>query len=322
MFFDVRQASAITTAGQLSIRWIENKLNVYLNKVLKTTNKDYVIASDTDSIYLVLDELVRQTFGEKNTSSDTQQIITFLDKVCENKLQPFIDKSYNELARYTNAYSQKMIMKREALADKGIWTAKKHYILNVYNNEGVAYKTPQVKIMGLEMIKSSTPSACRVKLKEALDVIINKTEDDVIDFIEQFRKDFKTVPIADIAFPRGVNGINKYTIEKTGMYDKGSPIHVRGSILYNLNIKKHKLQKKFPMIMEGEKIKFIYLKEPNTIQSNVISFHQSLPDEFGLTKYIDYDTQFEKSFLEPLKTILDCIGWKTEQVDSLEAFFT
>ena len=322
LFFDVRQASAITTSGQLSIRWIENKLNSYLNKILKTTERDYVIASDTDSIYLVLDELVRKTINSTSESSDTQQIISFLDKVCENKIQSYIDKCYNELAGYTNAYSQKMIMKREALADKGIWTAKKHYILNVYNNEGVAYKTPQVKIMGLEMIKSSTPSACRVKLKEALDVIINKTEDDVIDFIEQFRKDFKTVPIADIAFPRGVNGINKYTIEKTGMYDKGSPIHVRGSILYNLNIKKHKLQKKFPMIMEGEKIKFIYLKEPNTIQSNVISFHQSLPDEFGLTKYIDYDTQFEKSFLEPLKTILDCIGWKTEQVDSLEAFFT
>lgn len=321
-FFDVRQASAITTAGQLSIRWIENKLNSYLNKLLSTTDKDYVIASDTDSIYLVLDELVRQTIGKTDDAGDTEKTIAFLDKVCENKIQSYIDKCYNELAGYTNAYSQKMIMKREALADKGIWTAKKHYILNVYNNEGVAYKTPQVKIMGLEMIKSSTPSACRVKLKEALDVIINKTENEIIDFIEQFRKDFKTVPIADIAFPRGVNGINKYTIEKTGMYDKGSPIHVRGSILYNLNIKKHKLQKKYPMIMEGEKIKFIYLKEPNTLQSNVISFHQMLPDEFDLNKYIDYDTQFEKSFLEPLKTILDCIGWKTEQVNSLEAFFT
>lgn len=325
MFYDVRQASAITTAGQLSIRWIENKLNEYLNRVLKTDNKDYVIASDTDSIYLVLDELVHQTLGKENGTSDVQQVISFLDKVCENKIQSFIDKSYNELAGYTNAYAQKMIMKREALADKGIWTAKKHYVLNVYNNEGVSYKVPQVKVMGLDMIKSSTPSACRIKLKEALDVILSKTENDMIEFIEKFRGKFKTLPLSDIAFPRGVNGIEKYTIEfgaRAGMPDKGCPIHVRGSILYNLMIKKYNLDKKYPLIMEGEKIKFIYLKEPNTIQSNIISFQQMLPDEFGLNKYVDYDVQFEKSFLEPLKNILDCINWKTEHVNSLEAFFS
>jgi DNA polymerase elongation subunit (family B) len=215
-----------------------------------------------------------------------------------------------------------MIMKREALADKGIWTAKKHYVLNVYNNEGVAYKTPQVKVMGLDMIKSSTPSACRIKLKEALNVILTGTEKDMIEFIDKFRGEFKTLPVADIAFPRGVNGIKDYTVKETGSYGKGTPIHVRGSILYNNQVKKYKLQKKYPVIMEGEKIKFIYLKEPNTIQSNIISFHQMLPVEFDLDKYIDYDTQFTKSFLEPLKTLLDSVGWKSEKTNSLEAFFS
>ena len=268
---------------------------------------------------------MRQTIGKTDDAGNTEKTIAFLDKVCENKIQSYIDKCYNELAGYTNAYSQKMIMKREALADKGIWTAKKHYVLNVYNNEGVAYKTPQVKIMGLDMIKSSTPSACRAKLKEALDVILTKTESDMIEFIEKFRDEFKTLSVSDIAFPRGVNGIEKYTIEfgaRAGMPDKGCPIHVRGSILHNILIKKHKAQKKYPLIMEGEKIKFIYLKEPNTIQSNIISFHQMLPSEFGLDKYIDYDVQFEKSFLEPLKTLLDSIDWKTEKTNSLEAFFS
>jgi DNA polymerase elongation subunit (family B) len=324
-FFDVRQASAITTAGQLSIRWIENKLNTYLNNILSTKDKDYVIASDTDSIYLSLDELVCQALGEKSRTHDAQQIITFMDKVCENKIQPFIDKCYNELAGYTNAYSQKMMMKREVLADRGIWTAKKRYVLNVYNNEGVAYKTPQKKIMGLDMIKSSTPSACREKLKESLDILLSKTEADMIEFIDKFREKFKTLPVSDIAFPRGVNGIRKYTVKlgaNAGMPDKGCPIHVRGSVLYNMEIKKLKLEKKYPMIMEGEKIKFIYLKEPNTIQSNIISFQQMLPPEFDLDKYIDYNTQFEKSFLEPLKDLLDCVGWKTEHVNTLEAFFT
>lgn len=211
-------------------------------------------------------------------------------------------------------------MKREALADKGIWTAKKRYILNVYNNEGVQYAKPKPKVMGLEMIKSSTPAACRDKLWKCLDIIINKSEDDVIDFIEKFREDFRRENIADIAFPRGVNGISKYT--ENGTYGKGTPIHVRGSIIYNRELDKKKLTKKYEKIKEGEKIKFIYLKEPNIMKSNVISFSQILPKEFGIEKFIDYDLQFDKSFLEPLKIILDCIGWKTERGNSLSGFFS
>ena len=318
-FFDIRQATAITTSGQLSIRWIENKLNNYLNRILDT-EKDYVIASDTDSIYLSLDELVNRTIKEKNGTTETKEIIKFMDKVCETKIQPFIDRSYTELAEYVNAYSQKMYMKREALADKGIWTAKKRYILNVYNNEGVQYAKPKPKVMGLEMIKSSTPAACRDKLWKCLDIIINKSEDDVIDFIEKFREDFRRENIADIAFPRGVNGISKYT--ENGTYGKGTPIHVRGSIIYNRELDKKKLTKKYEKIKEGEKIKFIYLKEPNIMKSNVISFSQILPKEFGIEKFIDYDLQFDKSFLEPLKIILDCICWKTERGNSLSGFFS
>lgn len=305
----------------MAIRWIENKLNSYLNKVLKTQNKDYVIASDTDSIYLVLDELVTRSFKQEITSGDVKQVITFMDKVCENILQPFIDKSYNELAGYTNAYAQKMIMKREVLADKGIWTAKKHYIINMHDQEGVQYKIPKIKVMGLSMVKSSTPAACRVKLKEALKVILNNSESDVIEFIEDFRQEFNKLPLSDIAFPRGVNGISKYTTNGTDIYGKGTPIHVRGSILFNMFLKNKKLEKKYPVINEGDKIKFAYLKEPNPIRSNIISFQQSLPEEFGLSKYIDYNTQFEKSFLEPIKTILNCIGWKTEHSVNLTAFF-
>jgi DNA polymerase elongation subunit (family B) len=320
-YFDVRQASGITTAGQLSIRWIENKINEYLNKLLKTKDHDYVIASDTDSIYLSLDKLVSETIVKQKPNATTREIITFMDKACEDRIQPFIDKAYSELAEYVNAYEQKMQMKREALADKGIWTAKKRYILNVYNNEGVEYTHPKVKIMGLEMIKSSTPSYCRKILWEAIDVVLNKTEDDMISMVETWRQEFRHQNVADISFPRGVNGLAKFS-DVNMVYGKGCPIHVRGSLLYNAFVVINNLDKKLPLIKEGEKIKFLFLKEPNHLHSNVIAFPQSLPDEFELKEYIDYDTQFEKSFVEPLKIILDSIGWKTEQVSSLEDFFS
>lgn len=321
-FFDIRQATAITTSGQLSIRWIEKKMNEYMNKILKTEDEDYVIASDTDSIYLSLGRLVNETIIIQNQSATTAEVIAFMDKICEAKIQPFIDKSYAELARYTHAFQQKMMMKREALADKGIWTAKKRYILNVHNNEGVQYAKPKLKVMGLEMIKSSTPSACKEKLWHAIDLIFNKDEESVIQFIEDFRQEFKTLNPADIAFPRGVNGLTKYRGTGNAIFGDKTPIHVRGSLVYNHLLQKHKLTKKYELIKEGEKIKFIYLKEPNTIQSNIISFPNMIPPEFEIAKFIDFDTQYEKSFVEPLKIVLDSIGWKTEHVSNLAAFFS
>jgi len=317
-FYDLRMALGVTTAGQLSIRWIEAKLNQYMNKLLETEEIDYVIASDTDSIYLRLGELVKKVFGEK--TEDDKKIISFMDKVCETKIQPFIDKSYHELADYTRAYQQKMEMKREALANKGIWTAKKRYIMNIYNNEGVEYKEPQMKVMGLEMVKSSTPSAIREKMKESIKLMLNGTQKDIHEFIENFRKEFRELPPEDISFPRGLNGLNKYS-EANGAYKSGTPIHVRGAIVYNHYLKEKGLTKKYPLIQEGEKIKFTYLKLPNNYKTDVISYPSRLPKEFDLQEYIDYDKQFDKAFVEPIKVILDCMKWTTEEVNSLDDFF-
>ena len=315
-FYDLRMALGVTSAGQLSIRWIENKINEYMNKLLES-NSDYVIASDTDSIYLNLGPLVDK-FVQSGKSITT--VISFMDKICKDKIEPYIDRSYSELASYVNAYDQKMRMKREALANKGVWTAKKRYILNVYNNEGVQYKEPKMKVMGLEMIKSSTPSVIREKMKEAINLMMTGTEEDVQSFIENFRNHFKELPPEEISFPRGLNGLKTYSDAAT-LYKKGCPIHVKGAILYNHYLKQMKLDKQYPMIQEGEKLKFAYLKMPNPFKETVISYPQKLPTEFGLDNYIDYDLQFDKSFLDPIKIILDCMGWKTEKTSSLDDFF-
>ena len=318
-FYDLRMALGVTTAGQLSIRWIENKINQYMNNVLKTEGVDYVIASDTDSIYLNLGPLVQHAMGDR--SKDINRTISFMDKVCEDKIQPFIDKSYGELANYVKAYSQKMQMKREGLSNKGVWTAKKRYILNVYNNEGVQYKEPDMKVMGLEMIKSSTPSAIREKMKAVIKLMMTGTENDVQNFIANFREEFKRLPPEEISFPRGLNGLSTYSDSVT-LYKKGTPIHVKGAILYNHNLKLMGLEKKYQKIQEGEKIKFTYLKMPNHFKDTVISFPSRIPKEFELDRFIDYDVQFDKAFLEPIRVILDCMKWKVEKNNSLEDFFS
>ena len=314
-YYDLRMAEGITTSGQLSIRWMANKLNAFMNKTLKTEGKDFVIAIDTDSIYLSLEELVEKVAGDK----DTDGKIKFMDKVCEDVFQPFIDQGYQELADYMNAYSQKMQMKREVLADKGIWTAKKRYILNVHNSEGVQYAKPKLKVMGLEMVKSSTPAVIRDKLKDSIEVILQGDQKMLHKYVEEFRKEFLTLPVQDIAFPRGVNGLKQYA--GSPIYAKGTPIHVRGSLLFNHYVKRKDLEKKYQPIREGDKIKFVYVRKPNPFNEDVIAFPTELPKEFGLHDFIDYDTQFQKVFLDPLQIVIEPLGWKTEEESSLEDFF-
>jgi len=317
-YYKLANAEAITLSGQVSIRWIENKMNLKMNKILKTDGEDYVIASDTDSIYLHLGPLVEAVYeGREKTN---EGIVGFLNKVCETQFEPFIESSYEELARYVNAYDQKMFMKRENIADRGIWTAKKRYILNVWDSEGVRYEEPKLKMMGIEAVKSSTPAPCRQMIKDALKIMMNGTEDEVIDFIDKSRKEFRKLPPEDIAFPRSASDVVKYRGHST-IYAKGTPIHIRGALLYNHYVKKHKLDNKYSLIQNGEKIKFCYLKKPNIIHENIISFIQDFPHEIGLDKYIDYDLQFDKAFLEPLKIILDAIGWNVEKTVNLELFF-
>ena len=303
-YYDRKMATAITTSGQLSIRWIENKVNDYLNNILSTTDKDYIIASDTDSIYVRFDELINE-INPKNP-------VDFLDKVAREKIEPYITKCYEELAEYVNAYEQKMDMAREVIADRGIWTAKKRYILNVHDSEGVRYTTPQLKIMGIEAVKSSTPAPCREKIKEALQIIINEDEKVLNKFVQEFRKEFMSLDVEEIAYPRSCNNLKKYRNSST-VFIKGTPMHIKGALIYNHLLNTEGVSNKYPKIQEGDKIKFLELKTPNRVQSNVISFMTRLPKEFDMKGIINYDVMFEKSFVDPLTFILDEINWRVDR---------
>jgi len=318
-YFDQRIAEAVTTSGQLSIKWIEKEINRYLNEVLKPEEeKDYVVAVDTDSVYICMDDLVKTVYGD--TIDDKNKVVDFLDKVCSEQMEKIIDKSYQKLAEYVNAYDQKMVMKRENIADRALWTAKKRYIMNVYDAEGVRYEKPQLKVMGIESVRSSTPAACKEKMKGIFNIIMNGTEEDAINYIDEFREEFRTLKAEDIFFPRSVRGITKYH-DAAQLYIKGSPIHVKGALIYNKLLKDKNLLNSYPTIKDGEKIKFAYLKKPNPVGDTVIAILNQLPEEFGLKEYIDYDLQFQKAFIEPMSSVMGAVGWQTEHISTLEDFF-
>ena len=311
-YFDLRLAEGVTLTGQLAIQWAERTVNKYMNEIMETNDVDYVIAIDTDSLYVDFGPMV-QKFQPANP-------VKFLDMVAKTKFEDEIKKSYETLFNKMNCHKPRMEMGREVIADRGIWTAKKRYILNVHNNEGVQYAEPKLKIMGIEAIKSSTPEICRDKFKEIFKILISGTEEDTQAYIKQFKQEFTQLGAEKVAFPRSVSNVSEYRDRKT-IYKKGSPIHVRGSLLYNKLIKDAKLTKKYELIQNSNRIKFCYMKMPNPIHENVIAFPEVLPPELKLDHYIDYDLQFDKTFVEPLKLILDAIGWTPEPVASLDEFF-
>jgi DNA polymerase elongation subunit (family B) len=324
-YFLVDNAESITLTGQVAIRWIERKINEYLNNVLKTKNKDYVIASDTDSVYIHMGPLVRRVFPEFDNNNPEKsvlqnRIVEVLNKFCENKIGKFIDASYDEFSDYLNAYEKCLVMKRECIADRGIWTAKKRYILNVWDEEGVRYKEPKLKMMGIEAVKSSTPAPCREYIKECIRIIMTGTEDDLIEYVDNKRIEFLTLDPSYVAFPRSVTDMDKYDVKQLP-FIKNTPYHVKAALLYNILLKEKKLSHKYNIIQNGEKIKFLYLKKQNPYMAETIGFITQYPKEFDLTKYLDYDTIFRKGFIDPLESILTVIGWKTEKTNDLSSYF-
>lgn len=312
-YFDIRVAEGITMMGQLTIKWAERAANEFMNMVMENKEpKDYVVAIDTDSVYVSMTEVIAK-FKPKNP-------IDFLDDVCGSKFKDKITKAHGEMYKITNGFTHRLEMDREVIADRGIWIAKKRYILNVLDDEGVRLAEPKLKIMGIEAVKSSTPMKVRDALKESFPLLMSSTEEELQKFISDFRVKFNSMPAEDVSFPRGCNNVAKY-VNKVTVYNKGTPIHVRGALVFNNLLKERGLNKKHESIKSGDRIKFAYMKMPNPIKENVVSFPNFLPKELDLDKYIDYNMQFEKTFLKPISAILNVIGWEAEPSASLESFF-
>ena len=316
-YYDIRIAEGITMTGQLLIRSVSKKLNEFVNSECKTNGIDYSFYADTDSTYITLGDLVSKNMADKSPS----EIVDVLDKYCNQRIEPTINEACESLSEYLNTYQHKIKFKREIIADRGIWIAKKRYAVNVHNSEGVTYDPPKLKVLGMEIVRSSTPAPVRKALKEAVSMALTKDEATLRAFVADLESKWNKLAPEDIAFPRGINGLKEYS-DSNSIFRKGTPIHVRGALIYNHLIENNNLEKKYQLIQEGDKIKFLYLREPNPLGTHVITFPGEVPEEFNLREYIDYDMMFEKSFLDPLNSLLSCIGWQVREQATLEGLFS
>jgi DNA polymerase elongation subunit (family B) len=317
-WFDLDNAEAITMTGQFAIRWIERAVNDYLNKILKSDSKDRIIAMDTDSLYVTLDDLVKVVFPQ---GASKQKIVDFLDKVAKEKIQEVINKACFDIYEYLNAHKNALKMKRETIADRALWTAAKNYMLNAFDIEGTRFDIPELKVTGIKAVMPSTPAIVREAMKKTFSIVMTGDEEQLHRYIDEFRREFVSKPFEVIAMPRGVKGLEKYH-DAAMVYKSGCPIHVRASLVFNKLIRDFNLISEYEQIYSGDKIKFGYLKVPNPCRENVIGILSTLPKEFGLDRFIDYDLQFRKTYLDPLNDILSVIGWSTEKKATLQDFFT
>ena len=314
-FYDIRIAEGITMTGQYIIRYVAKKLNEYLNKESGTKDVDFSFYSDTGSTYLSLGNYVKKHFeGSK------KELAEKIDQFCETHLAKIIDNACKDVFEYLNVYQKRIVFKREIIADSGVWLAKKRYALNVYNSEGVVYDPPKLKVQGMEIVRSSTPASVRSALKESVGIVLTQDEATLKEFVRQLEEKWHKLPHPQIAFPRTVNNVGQYS-DSNSIFKKGTPIHVRGALMYNKLIRDKNLDKKYQLILEGDKIKFLYLKEPNPLNTNVITFQASIPPEFDIDKYIDYEKMFEKAFLEPLNSLMQCVNWQIKEQATLEGLF-
>lgn len=312
-FYEKDMAEAITRTAQLVIQLAAKKVNELLNSEFKTKDVEYVIYIDTDSLYINFDSFVDPSWSH-------DEAIEHIDRFTEEKIYPYFDNAFRELQKNMNAYEQKIFFKREAIADKAFFKRKKRYILNVLDNEHVRLDPSEIKITGIEAIKSATPEICRDALKESFRIMLTGTEEQMHEYITGFKQTFKQQPLYVIATSTTCNNIQKYS-SSTHLHAKGAPWHVKGAINFNYLLNKFDLIEKYDLIKEGEKVKILALKTPNPMRMNVIAFTTVLPEELGLVNWIDYDSLFNKLYLSPLTELLEIRGWSNKKTTTLEALF-
>lgn len=277
-----------------------------------------------NSAYYTIEPFVEE-FLKKNPDASLSETVDFCDKFETEVVQPKIQENIDEFCYYLNAMDKsKCGGKREIIADRFILLKKKKYLCRLRANEATVFPddAPKIKAMGVELIKSSTPKFSIEHMNEALPILFDGSQKDLREWFEKCKNEFKKAPISDIVANMTVNRVD-YDLRK----DLGIPFNSRASLIYNEFIKKNNLEGSFNLIQAGDKIKYIYLKTPNTLGETIVnstgrSVKKTYPNVIGfiddnfiqyIKDYIDYDTQFEKTVIKPLEFMTNAINFTVKE---------
>ena len=306
-------SKAITLTGQRLLQESIKNMNAYLNKYLKVTDKDYIITSDTDSLFIqVKDVLISKGVDLTDKAAcieATLEIATELQKVANKFINRVARENFNIRGDH---YFE---LKQEVVIERGYFAGKRRYAMYIVNKEGVT--VDEMVMMGLDLMKSNMTPMYRKFGEELLQQIMFGTDKKEIDKrILDFKKYVKDLPIEDIAKPTGVKQVASYIERKPGIGEIFStlklkcPINTKAAVWYNDLLRFKKLDKKYPCFREGDKMKYIQLKD-NPFRIDVIGLTGNDPEfinEF-IDKYADREQGFESSLMNKLVGIYEDLGW-------------
>lgn len=303
-YFNLNIAEAITTSGQLINKWNKRYTDDYLNKLCGTTGQDFVIAGDTDSNYICIERLVKQLWPDE---TDHHKMVDNIDQWIKDEYQPKTNEWAQLLCNTMNGFEQRMVWEREVIASAAVWRAKKMYAMAVYDSEGIKYEKPKIKFKGLEARKSTTPEWCRERLVKCYEKILLGTEEEVQTLISGYKEEYMKLSVDDIAKASGVSDIEK-CVASDGSFISGAHFAAKACVGYNRLVEKNE-DLGLPMIESGDKVQMVLLKPGNPFGQNYFAYPEFFPEELGLGKWVDYQAAFEKSFIDPIQSILDVVGW-------------
>lgn len=310
--YNVKCAEAITKTGQTITAEAFSLFNDYLDKVTGIP-KDRIGFSDTDSAAVDMTDLVYKFHKRDDPFEDKLNTIT---KLCDKHFAKMLDDRFIQFAGHLNSMKNRIVMKREKIAS-AILVAKKNYVVNVYDNEGVRYATPKLSVTGLESVKASTPKFFRKKLEEGYKLCFDDDEEKIHKFVLSVHEELYNLHIDDLAGNTTVNNITLFQ-DGLGGYRTGTPGHVRAAIAYNNLVS---ASDQYQKINNGDKVKIIQLKEPNPVKSKSICWIDKFPDDLIDPKYIDREKDYQKFFIKPFTRVLDVLSWHTEYQPNLDDLF-
>jgi len=324
-FYDLDNAEAVTYTGQSLIKFTKKIANYFYNKELEDT-KDHCIYIDTDSVFYSALPLVKKRYSDldiKNVDKMSKAILEIASEV-----QVYLNKGYEYFAKkFCNLDKHRFDIKQEVIAKSGLFVTKKRYGLKIINDNGK--KVNKLMVKGLDTVRSSFPVAMREMLSKVLeDILMDVPKEKLDEFILNFKNSMKLKEFDKIAIPTSVKGIRKYRSKEGSIFKRyklGTPIHVKSSLSYNDFLKFKKITKRYKPISNGDKIKWVYLKQ-NPLGLSTIAYkgHEDPIEILNfIREYIDYNKIYKQALHKKIMMLYGALRWDepTDASKTIERFF-
>lgn len=306
-------ARSITLTGQAVIKQSNKILYEYAKQVTQNDQlrmEDIIKYNDTDSSYIsirCINNFLNNKLSESGkVTNKTYEIVQQIEDYLNVEITDWAKKNLN-------SKDPRFVFKRECIADVGMFLEKKRYVLHVLDDEGIP--VDKYKYTGVEVVRTTIPEPVKPYIKKIIETMMstqnlgstNKILNETYDI-------FKELPVESIAFAMGCKEYDKYASRCDGFNTcKGMPIHVKASYMYNKILEKYNIDHKYEAIGTGDKVRYLYVQQPNRFAANAIGYKYYYPEEFREIFKVDRELMFDKIVFSIIERFYSCVKWKAKK---------